>query len=98
MVAGTKVAVLLLAQGVGAGPRHASKAPVGLAGAAVQKQELKLWECAASLNFWLLFLVFGMGTGTGLMFVNNLGAQPGSVTSQPFLWHYTCSYVRGASF
>ncbi|CAL8464603.1 g4138 [Coccomyxa elongata] len=60
-------------QGVEVGPRHASKAPVGLAGAAVQKQELKLWECAASLNFWLLFLVFGMGTGTGLMFVNNLG-------------------------
>lgn len=76
---------LLLAQGVEVGPRHASKAPVRLAGAAVQKQELKLWECAASLNFWLLFLVFGMGTGTGLMFVNNLGTYPGSFTSHPFL-------------
>jgi hypothetical protein len=26
-----------------------------------------------SLDFWLLFFVFGCGTGIGLMFVNNLG-------------------------
>ncbi len=85
------------------GPRHASKAPIGLAGAAVQKQELKLWECAASLNFWLLFLVFGAGTGTGLMFVNNLGAHPGSLDSQPLFCavyrprHDICSAVICAS-
>ncbi|KAK9904691.1 hypothetical protein WJX75_000633 [Coccomyxa subellipsoidea] len=55
--------------------RDASKAEVAVAsvGHTVPKQDLKLWECAASLNFWLLFLVFGVGTGIGLMFVNNLG-------------------------
>ena len=34
---------------------------------------LTVRECCASLNFWLLFTVFGVGTGLGLMFVNNLG-------------------------
>ncbi len=34
---------------------------------------LTVRECCASLNFWLLFFVFGVGTGIGLMFVNNLG-------------------------
>ncbi|EIE19129.1 Nodulin-like-domain-containing protein [Coccomyxa subellipsoidea C-169] len=57
------------------GAMEASKA--GAVGASVglaqPKPNLKLWECAASLNFWLLFLVFGVGTGIGLMFVNNLG-------------------------
>ena len=37
---------------------------------------LTVRECCASLNFWLLFAVFGAGTGIGLMFVNNLGACP----------------------
>lgn len=93
---------LLLAQGVDVGRRPASKTLGGLngaAGQAVPKQELKLWECGASLNFWLLFAVFGMGTGTGLMFVNNLGAQLDSLTSQPCVrmaciaWHDICSAV-----
>lgn len=34
---------------------------------------LTVRECCTSLNFWLLFTVFGTGTGLGLMFVNNLG-------------------------
>ena len=34
---------------------------------------LTVRECCASLSFWLLFAVFGTGTGLGLMFVNNLG-------------------------
>jgi hypothetical protein len=34
---------------------------------------LTVRECCASSSFWLLFVVFGMGTGLGLMFVNNLG-------------------------
>ena len=34
---------------------------------------LTVRECCASLNFWLLFTIFGIGTGLGLMFVNNLG-------------------------
>ena len=34
---------------------------------------LTVRECCASLNFWLLFTIFGVGTGLGLMFVNNLG-------------------------
>ena len=37
---------------------------------------LSVRECAASASFWLLFVTFGLGTGCGLMFVNNLGAQP----------------------
>ena len=37
---------------------------------------LTVRECCASLNFWLLFTVFGVGTGIGLMFVNNLGVSP----------------------
>ena len=37
---------------------------------------LTVRECCASLNFWLLFTVFGVGTGVGLMFVNNLGKSP----------------------
>ena len=37
---------------------------------------LTVRECCASLNFWLLFTVFGVGTGIGLMFVNNLGMCP----------------------
>ena len=37
---------------------------------------LTVGECCASLNFWLLFTVFGVGTGLGLMFVNNLGKRP----------------------
>lgn len=39
----------------------------------VTSPSLTLRECALSLNFWLLFFVFGCGTGVGLMFVNNLG-------------------------
>lgn len=31
-------------------------------------------QCAASLDFWLLFVVFGIGAGCGLMLINNLGA------------------------
>lgn len=30
-------------------------------------------QCAASLDFWLLFVVFGIGAGCGLMLINNLG-------------------------
>ncbi len=59
------------------GALEASKAGAAgaSAGLAQPKPDLKLWECAASINFWLLFLVFGVGTGIGLMFVNNLGEQ-----------------------
>jgi hypothetical protein len=32
-------------------------------------------QCAASLDFWLLFIVFGIGAGCGLMLINNLGAS-----------------------
>ena len=38
---------------------------------------LTVRECCASLDFWLLFVVFGVGTGLGLMFVNNLGKLHG---------------------
>jgi hypothetical protein len=31
-------------------------------------------QCAASLDFWLLFVVFGIGAGCGLMLIKNLGA------------------------
>lgn len=30
-------------------------------------------QCARSLNFWLLFGVFGTGTGCGLLLINNIG-------------------------
>ena len=36
---------------------------------------MTVWACCTSANFWLLFVVFGAGTGCGLMFVNNLGAH-----------------------
>lgn len=35
-------------------------------------------QCAASLDFWLLFVVFGTGAGCGLLLINNLGALPQS--------------------
>jgi hypothetical protein len=31
-------------------------------------------QCARSLDFWLLFLVFGTGAGCGILFINNVGA------------------------
>lgn len=68
----------LLLQGLQGATGAAGKEEVGVNLTAVQgrpEQDMRLWECAASLNFWLLFLVFGAGTGTGLMFVNNLGAS-----------------------
>ena len=30
-------------------------------------------QCARSLDFWLLFLVFGIGAGCGILFINNVG-------------------------
>ncbi|CAK0787583.1 hypothetical protein CVIRNUC_010805 [Coccomyxa viridis] len=44
---------------------------------------LTVRECCASLNFWLLFFVFGVGTGIGLMFVNNLGQLVKSLGGLP---------------
>ena len=48
------------------------------AGGAAEPEEpahdLTLRECLASLDFWLLWLVFGIGAGCGLQLINNLGA------------------------
>ena len=48
---------------------------------------MTVWACCASANFWLLFVIFGAGTGCGLMFVNSLGAhaQQRSVPASHFL-------------
>ena len=45
-------------------------------GDALQQPDLSPLQCAASLDFWLLFLIFGMGAGCGLLFINNVGAWP----------------------
>lgn len=55
------------ANGQGAGNLGTSSLRMG------RPPALTVRECCASLSFWLLFAVFGTGTGLGLMFVNNLG-------------------------
>ena len=46
---------------------------------------MTVWACCTSANFWLLFVIFGVGTGCGLMFVNSLGAhaQQSALLLQP---------------
>ncbi|KAK9818151.1 hypothetical protein WJX72_007867 [[Myrmecia] bisecta] len=35
--------------------------------------DLTPWQCQSSINYWLLFLVFGIDTSMGMLFLNNLG-------------------------
>ena len=44
-------------------------------GSASRLPEMAPLQCARSLDFWLLFLVFGIGAGCGLLFINNVGAR-----------------------
>ena len=43
-----------------------------------------LLRSLASINFWLLFVIFGSSTGCGLMLLLNLGEPPGSSALQHF--------------
>ena len=58
-------------------------------------------QCARSLDFWLLFLVFGTGAGCGILFINNVGGRatpqhtrPGSQLTSDWWSGITQSAVR----
>jgi hypothetical protein len=42
-----------------------------------------MWEATATANYWLLFLVMMVGTGSALALVNNLGQMVGSLGGTP---------------